>query len=67
VALDRVLAFPWFSTHPFSYHYTHAGDRGRGCAWAIIAVIILFWLLVDLGLARFSAATAIPTTKVAAR
>ena len=64
VLLIGLLAFPWFSTHPFGYHYTTAAIDGPGSAWAIIALIILFWVLVDLGLARFSPATVIlPATK----
>ena len=62
--LIGMLAFPWFSTYPFgAFHYTTPAIDGPGSAWAIIAAIILFWLLVDLGLARFSYATTIPTTK----
>jgi hypothetical protein len=64
VLLIGMLAFPWFSTHPFgAFHYTTPAIDGPGSAWAILAVIVLFWVLVDLGLARFSPATVIPTTK----
>ena len=64
VLLIGLLAFPWFSTHPFgAFHYTAPATDGPGSAWAILAVIILFWLIVDLGLARFSPATIIPTSK----
>lgn len=64
VLLIGMLAFPWFSTHPFNaFHYTTPAIDGPGSAWAIIAAIILFWLLVDFGLARFSPATTVPTTR----
>ena len=64
VLLIALLAFPWFSTYPFgAFHYTTPAIDGPGSAWAIISVIILFWLLVDLGLARFSTAVTLPTSK----
>jgi hypothetical protein len=61
--LIGLLAFPWFSTHPFGIHYTTPAIDGPGSAWAILAVIVLFWVLVDLGLARFSPTTSVPTGK----
>ena len=62
--LIGLLAFPWFSTYPFgAFHYTTPAIDGPGSAWGIFAVVVLFWVLVDLGLARWSPATAVPTTR----
>lgn len=61
--LIGLLAFPWFSSYPFGIHYTTEAIDGPGAAWGILAVIVLFWVLVELGLARFSPATSVPTSR----
>jgi hypothetical protein len=61
--LIGLLLFPWFSTHPFGFSYTAPATDGPGAAWAVLALIVLFWVLVDLGFARFNPQTVIPTTK----
>jgi hypothetical protein len=63
VLLVGMLLFPWFSTYPYGYHYTAPATDGPGAAWAVLALIVLFWVLVDLGFAHFNPQTVIPTTK----
>jgi hypothetical protein len=60
VLLVGMLLFPWISSHPFGFHYTAPATDGPGAGWAIVAAIILFWVLVELGLARFSPQTELP-------
>ncbi|HEY1775664.1 MAG TPA: hypothetical protein VGG41_05830 [Solirubrobacteraceae bacterium] len=54
VLLVGLLLFPWISTYPFAFHYTAPATDGPGAGWAVVAAIILFWVIVELGLARFS-------------
>jgi hypothetical protein len=58
-----LLVFPWFSDTVFGYAYKTEATDGPGMGWAVIAVVILFAVVLDLGLARFSPETTVPTTK----
>jgi hypothetical protein len=62
--LIGLLAFPWFSVSYASVgSYTAVATDSTGGIWAILALIILFAVIVDLGLARFSPETVLPTSK----
>ena len=61
--LVGLLVFPWFSSTAFGYTYKTEATDGPGMAWAVAALIILFAVVLDLGLARFSSETSVPTTK----
>lgn len=58
-----LLVFPWFSDTVFGYAYKTEATDGPGMGWAVIALVILFALVLDLGLARFSPEITVPTTK----
>jgi len=63
VLLVGLLVFPWFQATTFGYTYKTEATDGPGMGWAVIALVILFAVVLDLGLARFSTATTLPTTK----
>ena len=63
VLLIGLLVFPWFQSTAFGYTYKTEATDGPGMGWAVIALVILFAVVLDLGLARFSTATTVPTTK----
>lgn len=63
VLIIGLLLFPWFSISVLGLTYTAQATDGTGSGWAVIALVILFAVVVDLGLARFSTETALPTTK----
>jgi hypothetical protein len=55
-----LLAFPWFSVDGF----TAAATSSTGGIWAVLALIVLVLVIIDLLLARWSPATAIPTSQL---
>jgi hypothetical protein len=63
VLIVGLLVFPWFSDTVFGYAYSTEATDGPGMGWAVIAVVILFGVVLDLGLARFSPVTTVPSTK----
>ena len=63
VLIIGLLVFPWFSSTVFGYSYSTEATDGPGMGWAVIALVILFAAVVDLGFARFSPETTLPTTK----
>ena len=61
--LVGLLLFPWFSLTLYGATYKTQATDGPGMGWAVIALVILFAVVLDLGLARFSPETTVPTTK----
>ena len=61
--LVGLLVFPWFQSTSFGYTYKTEATDGPGMGWAGVALVILFAVVLDLGLARFSPETTVPTTK----
>ena len=61
--LVGLLVFPWFQSTSFGYTYKTEATDGPGMGWAVVALVILFAVVLDLGLARFSPETTVPTTK----
>jgi hypothetical protein len=61
--LVGLLVFPWFQATSFGYTYKTEATDGPGMGWAVVALVILFAVVLDLGLARFSSATTLPSTK----
>jgi hypothetical protein len=59
-----LLAFPWFSVSADGFTATAAATSATGGIWAVLAVIVLIFVIVDLLLARLSPATAIPTSRL---
>jgi hypothetical protein len=54
-----LLAFPWYSVGGFSF----AATDSPYSIWGVLALILTIAVVLDLALARFSPATAIPTTQ----
>jgi hypothetical protein len=54
-----LLAFPWYSVGGFSLVATDSPYS----IWGVLALILTIIVVLDLALARFSPATAIPTTQ----
>jgi hypothetical protein len=59
-----LLAFPWFSVSFGGLTATAVATSSSGGIWAVLALIVLVAVIVDLLLARWSPATAIPTTQL---
>jgi hypothetical protein len=59
-----LLAFPWFSVSFGGLTATAVATSSSGGIWAVLALIVLIAVIVDLLLARWSPATAIPTTRL---
>jgi hypothetical protein len=59
-----LLAFPWFSVSFGGLTSTAVATSSSGGIWAVLALIVLVAVIVDLLLARWSPATAIPTTQL---
>ena len=61
--LVGLLLFPWFSLSLYGVTIKTQATDGPGMGWAVIALVILFAVVLDLGLARFSPEMTVPTTK----
>ena len=59
-----LLAFPWFSVSFGGLTATAVATSSSGGIWAVLALIVLIAVIVDLLLARWSPATAVPTTRL---
>jgi hypothetical protein len=63
VLIIGLLVFPWFSDTVLGYSYSTEATDGPGMGWAVIAVVILFGVVLDLGLARLSPEITVPSTR----
>jgi hypothetical protein len=59
-----LLAFPWFSVSVDGFTATAVATSSTGGIWAVLALIVLVLVIIDLLLARWSPATAIPTSQL---
>jgi hypothetical protein len=59
-----LLAFPWFSVSFDGFTATAAATSSTGGIWAVLALIVLIFVLIDLLLARLSPGTTIPTSQL---
>jgi hypothetical protein len=59
-----LLAFPWFSVSAGGFTATAAATSATGGIWAVLALIVLIFVIVDVLLARLSPATVIPTSRL---
>jgi hypothetical protein len=66
-ALLLIIDLLFFAWHSYSFGPVSVDSSGTGAPdglWGVLALIVAIVVLIDLGLARFSPATQIPTTQL---